>query len=103
MNDRVFIVLVILAFVFGLYKCFKEKNGRLFYSLLFCASLLIPRNAFVGLPELRPAIWSFLGFFVVGQKVVYKKWDRSFIVFAVIFLALGIILLLQGCGGTGSV
>ncbi|GEM_PF-4716100 len=96
MNDRVLLILTIVGFVWGLYKCFKEKNERLFYSLLLVAGLLIPRYTSNWPIELSLAIWAFLGFFVIGYKILYKKLDKSLLVFAIVFLTFAIIFLLQG-------
>jgi hypothetical protein len=96
MKELIFFILAVLVLIWGLYRCFKTKNERLFYALLLFASLILHGYPLHWPIELSLSIWGFLGFFVMGYKILYKKLDKSLIAFAIVLLTFGVIFLLHG-------
>jgi hypothetical protein len=96
MNNLVLFVLILLSLAWGLYKCIKEKNERLFYSILIAISIFSAKYPFRVPLEFVFSFNGFLGCGVLLYKGLYKKPDRSLLSFSATLFAFGVAFLLQG-------
>lgn len=96
MSDSYIFYLLIPALFYGFYKAYRKKNEKLFYGLLLILFTALSRFPLYLPVEFSMALWAFLGCGALFYKWKVKRSDESLIVFSLMFLALGIVSLLNG-------